>query len=581
MNIIKQVKSELKNLLKIRFIVVLGILVLLAGIVEPVISSVAERYYANKEDSYGTATYYWGEGQGDPLIIDGVEITTDNPFYYDIYQYSEDYVAMWGDSLNEQQTVYLQELVDMYLEHFLKYAQEITTYDDYRYNLVWQTVNLLPEIYALETNPENVQEFRTAIEYIAYIQESEAFFAMTEEEKAEKLEMNREILAMADEAILENNLSSYADCMIEFSYKDIQTYENAISVQEAAVIENPELEESASAEIERLEKQITMTLESTIPTWEYRKEHQVYPNSGDWRDTALNEIEYATYRLQEYSNIMTEEDFYNDNYNVQEYGDYASYKKTMENRTLAAQNDILVAQNSLDSGKPDMKFVKDGARYKVNSNLFYAIIVSTFGILIGGVLIANEFQMGTVRLLMIRPRTRGKIYGSKYLAGLAYIYIIYILGMVCNIIANGAIRGFADYANPNYTANGATNFWGMIIIRILVCSVSIIFSYSLAFALSSLIRNSAIAIALPSAGVFGGMLGVSLMAYSKYAKYLRFTPFPYLNFAGFYNEYSNINYMIGNGVEFSVSVGVIMLLTLSAVFFIVGMIFFKKTDITN
>ncbi len=581
MNIIKQVKSELKNLLKIRFIVVLGILVLLAGIAEPVISSVAERYYANREDNYGTATYYWGEGQGDPIVIDGVEITTDNPFYYDIAQYSEDYVAMWGDGLNEQQTVYLQELVDMYLEHFLKYAQEITTYDDYRYNLVWQTVNLLPEIYALETNPENVQEFRTAIEYMAYIDESEAFFAMTEEEKAEKLEMNRGILEMADEAILENNLSSYADCMIEFCYKDIQSYENAIAVQEAAVIENPELEESASAEIERLEKQITMTLENTIPTWEYRKEHQVYPNSGDWRDTALNEIEYATYRLQDYSNIMTEEDFYNDNYNVQEYGDYVSYKKTMENRTLAAQNDILVAQNSLDSGKPDMQFVRDGARFKVNSNLFYAIIVSMLGILIGGVLIANEFQMGTVRLLMIRPRTRGKIYGSKYLAGLVYLYMIYILGMIANIIANGAIRGFADYANPNYTANGAVNFWGMIIVRILVCSVSIVFSYTFAFALSSLIRNSAIAIALPSAGIFGGMLAVSIVTYSKYAKYLRFTPLPYLNFAGFYNEYSSINYMIGNGIQFSVPVGVMMLLALSAVFFIVGAIFFKNTDITN
>lgn len=579
MNFIKQVKAELMNLLKMRFIVVIGIIVLIMGFVVPIISYVAERYYENQENSYGY--YYYNEG-AEPIVIDGIEIAIDNPFYYEVMQYSEEYLTyIEGSNLNEQQLGYVNELANICLSYYLKYAGEITTYDDYRSSLVYDVINLIPELYALETNPENIQEFEEAINYLFYIENVKDIVAISEEEKSEKIEENKGFIEKADSAILSNDLNDYADCMIMSLYIDIEEYEDAIAVQEAAVIENPDLEDSASAEIERLEYQITTIIDSTIPTWEYRKEHGVYPNSDDWRDNALNEIEYATYRLQESTNVLTEEEFFEDPYWVHQYEDYASYTKAMEKQTLEAQTDILVAQNSLDADKPDMKFASDGARNRVNSNLFYAVIVAVLGILIGGFLIANEFQMGTVRLLMIRPSTRGKIYASKYAAGLIYVYVIYILEMICNIILNGILAGFADYSFPNYSASGPINFWSMIMVRIFVCSITIVFSYSAAYALSALIRNSAIAIALPSAGIFGGMLGVTIVAYTKYAKYIAFTPFPYLNFSGFYSEYGAIQTMIGNGVNLNVATGVIILLVLSFVCYIVGLFCFKKTDITN
>ncbi len=579
MNFIKQVKAELMNLLKMRFIVIIGIVVLIMGFAVPIISHVAERYYENQENSYGY--YYYNEG-AEPIVIDGIEVAIDNPFYYEVMQYSEEYLMyIEGSNLNEEQLGYINELANIYLSYYLKYAGEITSYEDYRTNLVYEAMNRIPEVYVLETNPTNVQEFEEAVLYISYVENIKDIVALSEEEKSERLEDNKAFIEKADSAILSNDLGAYADCMIMSLYINVEEYEDAIAVQEAAVIENPDLEDSASAEIERLEYQIATILDSTIPTWEYRKEHEVYPYSDDWRDRALNEIEYATYRLQESTNVLTEEKFFEDPYLVRQYDNYASYTKAMEKQTLEAQADILIAQNSLDADKPDMKFASDGARNRVNSNLFYAVIVAVLGILIGGFLIANEFQMGTVRLLMIRPSTRGKIYASKYLAGLIYTYAIYILGMICNIILNGALAGFEDYSFPNYSASGPINFWSMIIVRIFVCSITIIFSYSAAYALSALIRNSAIAIALPSAGIFGGMLGVTIVAYTKYAKYLAFTPFPYLNFSGFYSEYGAIQTIISNGTNLSVTTGVIMLLVLSVVCYVIGLFYFKKTDITN
>lgn len=582
MNFIKQIKTELVNLIKTRFILIIGILVLIIGFAGPILSHVIQQYRGDDYYGYGSY-YYFGESDQEDLNIDGVEITTENPMYSDIWYYSEDLPNYLSDIVEADQLPDAEELVQVTLDYFVKMASEITSYEDYRYSIVWQGKSIVEELYVLETEAEveNKIDFMNAVNSITYIDNMEEMFAWSDAQKAETIEANTAFLESLDKAILDNDFDSYVECMIQVEQMNIEDYQRSIEVQEAAVIANPELEESANAEIERLQQRITVIEESTIPTWEYRREHLVYPDSDDWRNSALDDIEYANYRISDADNPYTEEVFDEDYWMGQQYGDYEDYLEAMEVQKEEAQTDILIAQNSLDSDEPDMKFVSDGARNKVNSNLFYSLIVAFLGIMIGGYLIANEFQAGTVRLLMIRPRTRMKVYGAKYLAGLIYIYMIYLGGMFCNIIVNGMISGFADYGYPNYSASGAVNFWGMILLRIMACSMTIVFSYSFAYALSALIKNAAIAIALPSAAIFGGTIAVSVIAYTSYAKYIEFTPLPYINMSSFYMEYGVGQQLIEKGLNVNVTTGVIVLLVLSLACYFLGAIVFKNTDITN
>ncbi len=582
MNFIKQIKTEFMNLIKTRFILIIGILVLIMGFAGPILSHIIQQYRGDDYYGYG-GYYYYGESDQASLNIDGVEITTENPLYWDIQYYSEELPTYLSDMVEAEQLPYAEELVQVTLDYFVKMASEITSYEDYRYNIIWQGKSIVEELYVLETESEveDKIDFMNAVNSITYIDNIEAMFAWSDAEKAEVIETNKTFIESMDKAILDNDFPSYVECMIQIEEMNIEDYQRSIEVQEAAVIENPELEESANAEIERLQQRITIIEESTIPTWEYRREHLVYPDSDDWRNSALNNIENANYRISEADSPYEEEAFDEDYWMKQQYGDYESYLEAMKVQKEEAQTDILIAQNSLDSDEPDMKFVSDGARNKVNSNLTYSMIVAFLGIMIGGYMIANEFQAGTVRLLMIRPRTRMKVYGAKYLAGLVYIYMIYLAGMFCNIIVNGMISGFADYGYPNYSASGAISFWGMILLRIIVCSMTIVFSYSFAYALSALIKNAAIAIALPSAAIFGGTIAVSVVAYTSYAKYIEFTPLPYINMSSLYMEYGVGQQLIEKGLNVNATIGVVMLLALSLVCYFLGATIFKNTDITN
>ena len=119
-----------------------------------------------------------------------------------------------------------------------------------------------------------------------------------------------------------------------------------------------------------------------------------------------------------------------------------------------------------------------------------------FAVLLVGWAIASEFQHGTIRLLMIRPKTRTKILMAKFIAALTLSLAVYVLGSLLNLITNGILFGFSDYAYPNYTISGDVNFFAYYVPKLLACTVSIIFAFAVAFMLSVVIKNVAVAIAV-------------------------------------------------------------------------------------
>jgi len=278
--------------------------------------------------------------------------------------------------------------------------------------------------------------------------------------------------------------------------------------------------------------------------------------------------------------IETEENFRQDHWLVQQYKTYDKYVAAIQKQIDDCNNRILIAQRSLDDDRPDMRFVTKGARNKTVSFLSYSLAVAMFAAMVGGWMMANEFQTGTVRLLLIRPRTRTKILLSKYFAALGLCLAVFLGGCLLNLLANGFINGFADFAYPNYNVVGTVSFPLYYVPKLFACTATVIFAFSAAFMLSTVLRNSAISIALPIMG-YAGSLFIMLIFEGGGNHWLAYTPFPYIDIAGFFISDSTVNYMISNGAPFNVYVGLLMLLGLSALFTLLAAVVFKKRDVTN
>ncbi len=574
MNFFKQIQIEFKYLRKRKFIMIFAAIMLILGFIGPVITAITSK----SDDNFGMyGGGYYGDFTED-ITVDGVTISPTNPFYGEIYHITQD-VPMMLESLTAEEKPYAEEIMQLQTEFYVEYAQEVTNYEDYRIELIYSAQPLIAENYVLQADPSNITSFTTAVNSVAYVEELEKLLALTKEEKALKLEENEELLQGIEQAVLGDDFQVFCDNMIEMNLQQIESYERQIEVQEEAMVANPDLEQSGGIEITRLENEIVRIQDTLIPTWEYRKEKNLMPNEDGWENNALGEVEMTMYRISE--EPMIEEIYLQDPYMQEVYGSYASYLKGVEKEKVEAQNDLTIAQKSLETGNPDMKFVRDGARNAVNGNLMYSLVVSFFAILIGGFTIANEFQSGTIRLMMIRPTTRWKVYASKFIAGLLLAICVYFIGMLLNIIINGILLGFGDYGYPNYTATGEVNFWGMILMRTLICMFSIIAFYAIAFGFSALIRNVAVAIIIPSAVLFGGSILNSILLYTSFVEYLPYTPLPYIFLYQFYSEYGIVDVFREKGIDINTGIGVIMLLFIAALFFVIGLLSFKKKDITN
>lgn len=146
-------------------------------------------------------------------------------------------------------------------------------------------------------------------------------------------------------------------------------------------------------------------------------------------------------------------------------------------------------------------------------------LVSLVGLLIiviAGASVATEFHQGTIKFLLINPVKRWKILLSKYFTciTIGYIFII-ILYVVC-IPAIGLLHGFDGLNIPYlYVEDGYVHQMSSFLYvakQFLFNSIDVVVMASLAFAISSLIRSSALAIGVSVFFMFAGTTITALLS---------------------------------------------------------------------
>jgi ABC-2 type transport system permease protein len=200
-------------------------------------------------------------------------------------------------------------------------------------------------------------------------------------------------------------------------------------------------------------------------------------------------------------------------------------------------------------------------------------LIALFAIIMGGRIVANEFSEGTIKLLLIRPSKRWKVLAAKYISVMSYTLLMLLILLIVSFLVGGILFSFEGASLPFLTnSNGIITEVNMVTHILQVCglgSINLVMMVTLAFMISTVARNSGMAIGI---GVFLLTVGnVITMLLSRYnwSKYILFANTDL-------NQYINGTPIVeGMTMTFSI----IVLIVYFVVFNVISYVGFTKRDI--
>ena len=215
-----------------------------------------------------------------------------------------------------------------------------------------------------------------------------------------------------------------------------------------------------------------------------------------------------------------------------------------------------------------------------NSIGTYIAIIVMIVVIVAGVSISEEFNKGTVKLLLVRPYSRTKILISKLIAVFITMLITTATILLLQFIIGGIVYGFGTYmmnvVQFDFTTNSIVTlnifaYLGLIFI----CKLPIfILIGTLAFALSTLFLNSPLAVALPILGYMGSDM-INMIAISYKWDWVKYFVTPNWDLSQYL--FGGTPMFNGISIEFSITICAIYFATM----LVASIVSFKKRNIKN
>lgn len=567
---IRQIKLEYKKLFGQKTMYVICALLILISIITPSISINA---------SSETDMYYYGNAT---MEIDGNIIKANSVLYYNISEYSMKKELAASQSSKAEELSY--EFANANLQMAINYNKYIENYKDYKYPLVNEAEDLYKNIFVINHQDEDIEDLLTALKSNPYDEITKDdinknYLDLTNEEKFELKEQSMIKLDKINNIFESNDSTLYLNYKILSDNEKINSLNESIEQLEKEIMQAPEKEEETGKIISTKKIAIKQLEEIEIPILEYELNNNINLSSDDWRLNAIESKREAMQRLQTLT-VVSSDEFNKDQELLYKYSNYITYVKDTERQITQYTNNLFKANSSLKNAKPDVMFAPDGARKHTLDFLNASIAAMFLGMLICGFMIAREFQSGTIRMLVIRPKTRTIIFISKFLMVLTMCIGLYFVVTVVTFITNGFIFGFEDYSNPIYSiasTEKGISFIAYYIPKVLACTAIIYFGCALAIFFSTLSRNIVVGISLPILGILSSMyITEQYLMYSYKLGWAIYTPIPYVYLPKLFltiNSGIRMQPMLGYGVMLLIGCATLLLVTAT--------ILFKKLDITN
>ncbi|MBC2166019.1 ABC transporter permease subunit [Listeria booriae] len=246
---------------------------------------------------------------------------------------------------------------------------------------------------------------------------------------------------------------------------------------------------------------------------------------------------------------------------------------------------ILALAAIFRSVSPDI----DNVQFMLSINGISMFLVALFSIVIASSVVASEFSFGTIKLLLIRPYKRWEILLSKYIVVMLYAVVLALFTLLITYLISGVLTSFGSLTQdvsdiiPTYSENGDILNTGLTAINALSTQlgfflVELIFSMSIAFMVSSLLRSQALAVGIGLFLLFINSIagGITLMLAEKFEwfKYIFVTPLYYINM----NSNAMGNTEINSGLSTGLAIGILAVYYI--VFMALSFIFFQKRDVS-
>lgn len=368
----------------------------------------------------------------------------------------------------------------------------------------------------------------------------------------------------------------------------IENKKNMIAQYNDLKAKNPKDEEE-KAKLNNLENEVPKAekliqqCEEDIKVLEFRLSNKIDYSTGNWKNNSIKTIEKE---LQELRVPLMDEKNYSITAEQQEYSmTYDEYVENYNENNNARRSKIKEVWYGLENNIPGLKDIKDARSILDSTYEVYIILGVILVIVIGGGIVASEFSKGTVRLLLIRPVSRWKVLLSKLLAIIIVGFVVAIGGIIILTISTGFVYGMDTYNTPLLeTYNNAiieVNFFKYLIPKIVISCSSLIFIASLVFMISTLSKNTALAVALSMVLYMGTAPATDILISMKQTWIVNtFIPYinaSYLRLVPMAEEVLQRNF----GMSMNYTSGAIQLIILSILMLAITFFVFIKKDVKN
>ena len=460
-------------------------------------------------------------------------------------------------------------LLLIFMNCMFKYADNGNTINYYLYSENY-VQSLKSELETL--NPDKPSDVTTYINILSDIQLSEI---MEQHKDAEwKLAIINERIAPY---ISEKNTYQYGaeknEEQVEIINQEIDELLTKLDENDWKYFAREDLAQ-AEQQIEELNRQKEQTedtaviknIDSQIQTAKTEKEIAEYrlnkeiPYGNDYLNRAISNLQMANSNLANFENI--------DELTYQEKLEYNSYLEDQaESRyILDTGNDI----NNFDSLKGILQ------SFYSQFGIFLIVVV----VMIAGTIVSEEFNKGTIKLLLVKPYTRNKILMSKAITTLIMIIFVIVVTLIMEILIGGVIFGFDSLSEPVVAYNFNTNtiqemnIFANLGLQTLTQLPMIILLATLAFAISTIFSNSTLAITISLLGYMSSSI-INQLAIGYDLQFLKY--FVTMNWDLSMYLYGGLPYMEGMSMLLSILICVAYFLIMMIPTFIV----FKKRNIKN
>ena len=339
-----------------------------------------------------------------------------------------------------------------------------------------------------------------------------------------------------------------------FANEDLQNANSTIEElnNQKAQTQDTEIIKGLNNEIEnaKVEKEIA----------EYRLEKNI-PYGVDYLNIALTRYQTSSETLISYDLDNKELDF--------------EEQKEYNNALTTKEESRYIIETGTDINKSDS--LKGSLQYFYSQ---YGVFIIVVIIMIAGTIVSEEFNKGTIKLLLVKPYTRNQILLSKFLTVLIISAFVIVSTILMQILVGGILFGFGSIFEPvvvyNLSANAIQeiNIFAYLGIQTLTQLPIIILLATLAFAISTIFSNSALAITISLLGYMGASI-INQLAMAYKLTFMKY--FVTMNWDLSQYLFGGLPYMEGMNLITSIIVCVVYLLIMLIPTFII----FKKRNIKN